>query len=65
MQYLSLTYFGLTGDDKVAILEEYVYMYLRVGEGSELWEEVRKKDGKYGFEIHIHFIQAPGWRMTC
>ena len=47
MQYFSLTHFGLTGDDEVSILEEYVY---------ELWEEVRKKDGKYGFEIHIHFI---------
>lgn len=31
-------------------------MYLRVGEGFGLWEEVRKKDGKYAFEIHIHFI---------
>lgn len=33
MYYLSLTYSDLIGDDEVSILEEYVYRFLRVGEG--------------------------------
>ena len=49
-----------TADDVVSILEEYVERYLRAEEKLGVWEEVRKKDGKYVFRTYsLHLSARP------